>query len=904
MIRAQHRDTADIFEVIPQEKLQGDLPTAFVYGHVHWLNLSTSVIEIRSLEKPWEQSLENWRIDCASGQYCMYKGCEWLVDIRSPTWGMVASRLKRLDAPENLVMTTFPINNPQSLPIRRLSIALPRYGLSFFVNESGDLESRDFRDMVYDKNQCAGTLFGLENRLVLRPNSHVEEELVHRCIIIPDGHVSRKQRNHHVHVTIDIVSAKNTPMLPITYHTYNLNTDLGCLTGYVSWRSKLYLAHLHALASVDWWPDPLTGRTGIQEALCLLRSAGCRSIMELDTRHKGPEFLLSHYYKMYPQLSFAVGEINYLVERERFLRNNQVNVSNPPQRPQPDVVGALRTAYLFPSEEVGPMSLPVSVGHPKSLDHEDLAYTISLAIYLWLVRVNTQATIDPTATLTVRAPTPSPVAGVAQTIPQEVEELPLALSQDSDPLSPSIGKVGILGQESKELPLMDWQDLVLPSSTSEVVDALPQETKEPPFMHREELELPPPSIGEEDRDAMQLPPRYWQDLNTFPPSVAQVEALLREARNARRRFRLLFFLTSIVFRQKDPWQLLSILIALTRQIMLKGPPHCAEIQRLDGSHPSQDVIRNCFANAQRPCINSPDEDLDAVLNRLLIAYWPSESSLRILMNDHFYDVKTLNAELQTLFSTCYQCNFKHRVPNPATPSQRASNISLQAHSRIKVTLSQLLRDRSAPQLPAPIRLRCGRPQSNGLSSDYDSGTLALNQLFTSLRINKTAPFQQQYIARLHDSARHAREASTRVCGVTWRPSIEELQKHYVRCRDDYLTGLTILKRELGPKDDPLGQAFDRSGQWPYVTPDTLFRCLASASSIQLPEKWKKCLVSLAFLLVELQRSRRLLRFALDDLEEELCKELENEVCEQWSAEEHPDWLLIQVWCPSSSVHSC
>jgi len=31
----------------------------------------------------------------------------------------------------------------------------------FFVNEREALESRDFKDMVYDENQCIGTLFGL-----------------------------------------------------------------------------------------------------------------------------------------------------------------------------------------------------------------------------------------------------------------------------------------------------------------------------------------------------------------------------------------------------------------------------------------------------------------------------------------------------------------------------------------------------------------------------------------------------------------------------------------------------------------------------------------------------------------------------------------------------------------------
>ena len=126
VIRAQHKDAADILEVIPREKLRRDIPTTFIHGHVHWLNLATSVIEIRSLKKAWEKSSENWKIDCTPGHHRMYKGCESLVDIQSSSWNMLSSRLKCLDDPENLIISTFPFEYPQSLPIRRLSVVLPR----------------------------------------------------------------------------------------------------------------------------------------------------------------------------------------------------------------------------------------------------------------------------------------------------------------------------------------------------------------------------------------------------------------------------------------------------------------------------------------------------------------------------------------------------------------------------------------------------------------------------------------------------------------------------------------------------------------------------------------------------------------------------------------------------------
>ena len=181
VIRAQHKDRNDLLQLVPPDKLEGDLPIVLVDGHMHWLNLSTSIIEIRPRQSIWKQSDENWRIGCADGKYRVYKDHRFLVDMRSQTWAMVSSLLKSLDSPEHLVVTTS-TTGMSTAP--RLSVALPRHGLSFFVNSDGDLESDDFKEMVYDENQDIGTLFGLVDRLVLRAEVAVEEGLFPRRVLI------------------------------------------------------------------------------------------------------------------------------------------------------------------------------------------------------------------------------------------------------------------------------------------------------------------------------------------------------------------------------------------------------------------------------------------------------------------------------------------------------------------------------------------------------------------------------------------------------------------------------------------------------------------------------------------------------------------------------------------------
>ena len=214
----------------------------------------------------------------------------------------------------------------------------------------------------------------------------------------------------------------------------------------------------------------------------------------------------------------------------------------------------------------------------------------------------------------------------------------------------------------------------------------------------------------------------------------------------------------------------------------------------------------------------------------------------------------------------------------------------------QIALDHLPRNRPAPELPARSTLL---HDSHNTSSD---DIPLLDQLFSSFRADSS--FQREYLAHLDTSAQCIRVVSQTTHRMAGENLIEGLKKHYVQCRVNYLDSLDVLKKSLGPTTDPYEEALDLFGQWPPITADVLLRYLASSSPINIPPRWKKSLISLALLLLELQRSRRLLRFALDGLEEEFSKELENEGCDGWHAEEYPDWLLIQVpfFCPNTCLY--
>ena len=243
----------------------------------------------------------------------------------------------------NLLITTFPIDSQavQSRSVQWLSVALTCYGLSFFVNDTENLQSHDFKDMVYDENQCVGTLFGLENLLVLQPKIHiagalVPEALIPRRVLIPNSqptmygcHRLQLQFSH---------TESDKPL----YHTYNVDDELGCLIGDGSLTSTQLLGYVHAVTSCHR-PDPLTGKTGAQAALCLLQSAGCRSIMKLKALDGCSNL------SQYPQINAAYKEI-----RKRYYWEHSAYGYEPDSVPKR--LATRWATYLFPSNVTGTTS--------------------------------------------------------------------------------------------------------------------------------------------------------------------------------------------------------------------------------------------------------------------------------------------------------------------------------------------------------------------------------------------------------------------------------------------------------------------------------------------------------------------------------------------------------------------
>ncbi len=133
------------------------------------------------------------------------------------------------------------------------------------------LESKQFRGMIVDKNQSFGTMTGLVNKLVLCKSIGSM-----RSVIIPYGKVHFERVGSHVRVGIDTGSSQQR-----SYHHYQVDRQLGRLVDSGSLKSTLFRCYLHAVTA-HCLPDELTGRTGTEEALATLASASVRSFLSLD----------------------------------------------------------------------------------------------------------------------------------------------------------------------------------------------------------------------------------------------------------------------------------------------------------------------------------------------------------------------------------------------------------------------------------------------------------------------------------------------------------------------------------------------------------------------------------------------------------------------------------------------
>lgn len=263
IIRAKTKE-GTVMELIPRNKFRQvkgyDIPASLIDDCFHWMIVSDKAnarLEIRHAN-PWRRHDHAWVIDLNTR---IAKRREHrLIDPQSKLFKNIEEQFKYFERPENLLVYQPGKGN--------IIVKLERLGLTFQVNQRGLLGSRELRSEI-DPNQDAGTLYGFLSKICLRDLKDSSQ----RSIITAMGVTSWTRHGSRTVVQAAPVSQ---------YGLFSIDNVLGRLWCLPEPRNLYAKALFHALTSSPF-PDPLTGRTGREEAQHILQSGLCQPWQPLDS---------------------------------------------------------------------------------------------------------------------------------------------------------------------------------------------------------------------------------------------------------------------------------------------------------------------------------------------------------------------------------------------------------------------------------------------------------------------------------------------------------------------------------------------------------------------------------------------------------------------------------------------
>ncbi|KAG1750383.1 uncharacterized protein EDB91DRAFT_1046110 [Suillus paluster] len=873
IIRAKHHEQhSPILQLIPSHRFVDDLPMTLIEGHTHWLNLSTSEIEIRPVENAWKSSPENWLLQfVVSGPSTLQNaGSATLLDIRSQTWDMISKRMHPLED-ARYIMVTY---NKESSSSYSLKVDLPRYGLKFFIDEEGELQSRNMRNMIVDAIQSTGAMLGLVNQLILRPKSQIADELP-RTVIIPDGRISYSSDGHHVQVNIAPTGTR------VTYYVYRVDRDLCCLTGNMGLTGKLYQALLHAVTS-GCLPDPLTGRTGTEEALHLLHSAVCRSFMKLRSRDTD-----------------LLREINSLSTKR----------------------------VWYPTHLRKMQTVSWSCLDPLAQHHGFHSAAKSIMDYGRQLSCFSEGPPDLHLTLDLPSPTDHLLERAsirASAVYPDQFSLPLALG-DTDVI-----------YASRDVP--DKHEEERAFHTAFMVYQWPSKLP----VERDLLSL---LIQWKDVRGISDSLNLQYSKNWLQPNFSKIFlSAYDHFRSATKKdmFQLVFTLASVSYTSLNDHALVPTLLAFATVPKIRSlgdPPEFTSYTFSDGFIPSDAILNNIISSCTKDYERSQERHLGARLRedeqalgrrrysafedkcrsekRLILSKirdaWPCEdpSALNMLQVT-CYNLNELSATLRPVFRSCWQNRrlkqhldvlqeTLNQVYTPNPPSKLPSQYDLDScpeDSNIASPASsvdaQYLFDRDPPaiQMCESTQILPNFHRTDLVSPD--SGVTArLQQLVNTFHDRGSNKFRRNYANDLDQSRSIFCEEKLVAPPDSSPDTTESLLEYHSLHSQKFRDSLATIVHALSPVS-AAEHALYNAGLWPRITPNFLFIRMSSISGNCLGKAWRTALIRLSQVLLQLQRSRRLMVIAAKKNWIEFFKELENEERNGFDPDLHPDWLLIQI----------
>ncbi|KAF8602020.1 hypothetical protein BDV93DRAFT_584535 [Ceratobasidium sp. AG-I] len=875
LLLVQAQKDGRTYELIPHTMLAKDFPLFFSSEYHHWADLESQVIEFRPLANPWENNPGNWRLRFSSGvdsimEIATAAGSSFLADIHSSLFQSISQQLAPLETSRYLHATYS--------AAKQITIDLPRLKLSFFVNENRALESHNLRGQIVDENQSSGAMLGLQNQLLLRAKDSAAQNLPQpRTVLIPFGAVQFSTQDHHVLVSIDVGINRE-----VMFCQYKVDTNLRYLAANTDLTSRLFKIYLHAITS-HCLPDPLTGRTGVEEALYELSEPATFSFGQIT---RGQAELLKLIGDLTPVRKY------HLAGQKSIQNVHWANLS------------------------------------PLSQHYTFSAATESILRYADVLCLFNPLNFDPMSYIAKREQTLLKRAARRSHMyypPGITMRLSAVLNGDDMKDCPYTGRDCNLTEWAQAKHTAFWASHLAYSRwnqpTFTICDLIDVSES------WEEVEGP--------RDDLMLSySSSWLDLN-LSSSWLSLYNLCRRAATSGNQYQLAVCLASATYSQRLPDNLLRVFLAFATNPAFQGvnPPDHPSYQFISDHRPNRSHVEHLVGNYARDLKDSPAGDVaiqdgESVheFRQRQRSYYESEiSSLRpafitslidqldyqqtIITFSLWFKVEECVATVRQYFTSCHRngelrAHFQTLksilVSQPPTAGLSLPALpSIQADSQSQLPptvdhfaplyLQQLMHSR---QCPEPEEYFFPSRPSVSTKKGTPTDTARLAPLIVEFQNNNEHPIYTRYGNDLEKSRLNLAAASGIIL-PNKLPSSRLLNGNSLRYRE-YLDGIYAgICDSLGPLT-PADQIVSVAGIWPCHTPRTVLRMLCLWGRKSLREDWKEAILEYAQAFVEYQRTQHLARLAQENRREEFFKELDLESIGSSGIPRDPDWLLVQL----------
>ncbi|KAK7434636.1 hypothetical protein VKT23_020102 [Stygiomarasmius scandens] len=876
IIQITHPVRGEYMELIPNDVFLDDLPNQLAHDYVHWLDLNRYEIEFRPLQTAWKSSTKSWKLilgDLKSAKTQDWQGATSqmidgsslfrLVDIHSRHFRMISRQFKRLEDKKNIIVMCCSTNTgyPQ------LDIHLPRYRLKFLVNQSGNLESVNFPGYCIASTQSVGTLFGLFNRLVLEASTPTH--LPHQRVLIPLGAVNYTREGAHVKVVIDVGSSHH-----VQFYDYHVRADLGFLEGDGSLGCHFYRAYLHAITS-HCLRDPLTGRTGIEECLHILRSSRSFSIHNLyDVGFS----YLSRIKSLTPRRAFYPEHLRVM---QTIHWNNNLPIWS--QHPLLVLESNSILEYCQKLQKLYGGETPSFLQNPISKDTVDLVIRDIQRNSRFYVGLNTESQWSCALPDTI-------YLARDMEFQKELTVYKIASSIFQPPTRVNVNLQDIL---------VGYDEL---------------------YASTESFSL---SYSLEWLDA-EVPCSYWMSLFN----------LCCESKDSpKKAYQLMFSLTAMMYSNSENrgcGQLASTLVQLIHnpirfESVLRPSSSSSSLRLSDGFRPETRRLKEMLESAIYTDQRRPKERVEDFRKRqddcrsaipeitsAILSQWPTSSVQKGKIPQIAIFPNAMWNPIEELFRSCYQnCELSEHIEAVQAVLDEISSSDIQTCSDhdphgYKFERSPCRPNRSVKLLCSGMDQLLFRMPPNLEAFQFTSLDELLEssqsphdlsqgvQSLISQLLSSSHNIQRLFGDELRDSCRALSllrtESSSMKALKNFDKALDFLTSYVVLSHNAFRQTWAAVYEVLSPQTE-LEKILSKSELWPSLTPYSVLSLLAHGQRMNLTRPWKLVLILLGKRLVEYQRSQRLMNYASERDFDGLLKEMKNKSS---GGLENPDWLLTQI----------